>query len=79
MQLWTWSPVSASAFSDSVEELCEKIATSQQVESITRVIESNADLTDVMKFSQKFSADASLAKITGIACSANFCNPCLSL
>ena len=68
VQLWTWSPVSVSAFNNAnnpVENLFDNTSTSQRFHSITRVIESSTDLTDVLKFSQKFSADARLAKITG--------------
>lgn len=66
VQLWTWSPVSASAFCKPVETLCERIPISQQVSSITHLIESSSDLTKVLNFSYKYSADARLAKLTGM-------------
>ena len=65
VQLWTWSPVSASAFSNPVETPRETRDSSQKIDSLTRVIESSTDLTDVLKFSQKFSANERLANITG--------------
>ena len=70
VQLWTWSPVSASALeaSDHVETLSQQATCSQTHSVCTHILESPADITEVLKFSQEFSTEDGLAKIIGTAC-----------